>query len=77
MFALKYLISLPAFFLTLYGTLPVVVRAMYGGNPPSHIASLLDKQMETFSTVAKMIFGPIAPNISAPVSNKVSPKEPP
>jgi hypothetical protein len=59
---LKYLVAFPALFLMLYGTLPVAVSAMYGGAPPPHIASLLDKQMDTFSTVAKMIFGPIAPN---------------
>jgi hypothetical protein len=62
MFApLKYLIAFPAFFLVLYGTMPVAISAMYGGNPPSHIASLLDQQMKTFSEVARMIFGPIAP----------------
>jgi hypothetical protein len=58
---LKYLFAFPAFFLVLYGTFPVLVSAMYGGRPPPHIASLLDKQMDTFSAVAKMIFGPISP----------------
>jgi hypothetical protein len=76
MFALRYLVAYPAFFLTLYGTLPVVVSAMYSGNPPPHIASLLDKQMETFSTVAKMIFGPIAPSTSS-ISNEIALKAPP
>jgi hypothetical protein len=75
--ALKYLIAFPAFFLVLYGTMPVVVSAMYGGNPPPHIASLLDKQMDTFSTVAKTIFGPITPSPPAAANDKVASKEPP
>lgn len=76
-FVLKYLIAFPPFFLVLYGTLPVAISAMYGGNPPPHIASLLDKQMDTFSTVSKMIFGPITPSTPAAASDKVAPKEPP
>ena len=73
MFApLKYLIAFPAIFLLLYGTMPVVVSAMYGGNPPSHLASLLDKQMETFSAVAKMIFGPITPVVTSPANFKTA-----
>ena len=75
MFALRYLIAFPAFFLVLYGTLPVAVSAMYGGSPPTHIASLLDKQMDTFSTVAKMIFGPIAPSSAATAGQKVARSE--
>ena len=64
MFApIKYLVLLPAAFLLVYGLEPVAVSAMYGGNPPPHIASLLDKQMDTFSAVARMIFGPIAPTV--------------
>ena len=59
MFApLKYLTAIAAVFLTLYGVFPVLVSAMYGGNPPPHIARLLDKQMEVFATVAPMIFAP-------------------
>jgi hypothetical protein len=73
MFVLKYLVAFPAFFLLLYGTLPVAVSAMYGGHPPPHIASLLDKQMDTFSAVSKMLFGPIA---SSPANDKVASKEP-
>ncbi|EGP07358.1 hypothetical protein CSIRO_3090 [Bradyrhizobiaceae bacterium SG-6C] len=70
MFApLKYLVAFPAIFLVLYGTLPVVVSAMYGGNPPPHIASLLDQQMKTFSDVARMVFGPMNPSTSATASN--------
>lgn len=61
MFALKYLVAFPALFLLLFGTMPVAVSAMYGGHPPPHVAALLDKQMDTFSTVAKMIFGPMSP----------------
>jgi hypothetical protein len=72
---LKYLIAFPAFFLLLYGTLPVFVSALYGGNPPTHIAGLLDKQMDTFSTVARMIFGPIAPGTSATAGEKVHERE--
>ena len=69
MFApLKYLVFLPAIFLLLYGMEPVIVSAMYGGSPPPHIASLLDKQMDTFGAVARMIFGPIAP--SAPITTR-------
>jgi hypothetical protein len=63
MFApLKYLVAFPAVFLIFYGTMPVIVSSMYGGYPPPHIAGLLNKQMDTFSAVARMIFGPIAPN---------------
>jgi hypothetical protein len=50
----------PAVYLLLYGTLPVAVSAMYGGNPPSHIARLLDKQMESFQEVSRLIFSPIS-----------------
>jgi hypothetical protein len=66
---LKYLILFAAVFLLLYGIEPVVVSAIYGGNPPAHIASLLDKQIETFGAVARMIFGPLAP--STPPSEKM------
>lgn len=72
MFALRYLIAFPALFLILYGTLPVAVSAMYGGNPPPHIASLLDQQMKTFGDVARMIFGPIAPTTPASAGNDKS-----
>jgi hypothetical protein len=73
MFApLKYIIAFPAFFLMLYGTLPVAVSAMYGGKPPAHIANLLDQQMKTFSEVARMIFGPIAPSTSAAAGEKIA-----
>lgn len=59
MFApLKYLTAVAAVFLVLYGIFPVIVSAAYGGNPPPHIARLLDKQMEVFATVAPMIFAP-------------------
>ena len=75
---LKYLIAFPALFLVLYGTLPVATSAMYGGNPPAHIANLLDKQMDTFSAVAKMIFGPVTQGTpAAAASEKVASKEPP
>jgi hypothetical protein len=74
-FALKYLVAFPAFFLVLYGTLPVAVSAMYGGHPPPHIAQLLDRQMDTFSSVAKTIFGPIAPSTSATPGEKVARSE--
>jgi hypothetical protein len=72
MFALRYLIAFPAIFLLLFGTLPVAVSALYGGNPPPHLASLLDKQMDTFSSVAKMIFGPIAPSTIAAANEKIA-----
>jgi len=55
---LKYLTAIAAIFLVLFGTLPVLVSAMYGGNPPPHIARLLDKQMDVFATVAPIIFAP-------------------
>jgi hypothetical protein len=79
MFApLKYLVVFPAFLLLLYGTMPVAVRALYGGNPPPHIAKLLDKQMDTFSDVARMIFGPISPTTPASaLGSRVASKEPP
>ncbi len=71
MFApLRYLVLLPAAFLLLYGIEPVIVSAMYSGSPPPHIASLLDKQMDTFSAVARMIFGPMAPSASATATNE-------
>ena len=57
MFApLKYLTAIAAVFLILFGTLPIAVSALYEGNPPPHVARLLDKQMEVFATVAPMIF---------------------
>jgi len=71
MFAL--FIIFPASFLLLYGTLPVAVSAMYGGNPPPHIASLLDKQMDTFSAVARMIFGPLTSISPAAASDNAKP----
>jgi hypothetical protein len=67
---LKYLIAFPAFFLVLFGVMPVAGSAMYGGHPPPHIASLLDKQMDTFSAVARMIFGPITPTTPAAAGNE-------
>ena len=72
-FVLKYVVAFPAFFLLLYGTLPVAISAMYGGDPPPHIAKLLDKQMDTFSDVARTIFGPISPSSSA-AANSDKPK---
>lgn len=56
---LKYLVFLPFIFLMVFGTLPVAVSATYGGTPPTHIANLLDKQMDTFSAVARLVFGPL------------------
>ncbi len=74
MFApLKYLIAFPAFFLILYGILPVAVSAMYGGNPPPHIATVLDKQIDTWSWVARNIFGPLSPSTPASASDKTKP----
>jgi hypothetical protein len=71
-FALKYLIAFPAIFLLFFGTIPVAVSAMYGGNPPAHIANLLDQQMKTFNEVARMIFGPIAPSSPASAGEKIA-----
>jgi hypothetical protein len=49
-----------------------------GSNPPAHIAGLLDKQMDTFSAVARMIFGPITSISPASASNDKSiSKQPP
>jgi len=45
-------------FLVLYGVFPVMVSAAYGGNPPPHIARLLDEQMEVFATIAPIVFTP-------------------
>jgi hypothetical protein len=64
-------IAFPVIFLLLFGTLPVAVSAMYGGNPPPHIAKLLDKQMDTFSEVARLIFGPISPSTPASAGDKL------
>ena len=59
MFApLRYLAWVAAAFLFVFGIFPVAVSAMYGGNPPPHIARLLDKQMEAFNAVAPIIFAP-------------------
>lgn len=56
--AFEYLTAIAAAFLALYGVFPVIVSAAYGGNPPPHIAQLLDKQMEVFAKVAPIIFAP-------------------
>jgi hypothetical protein len=56
--AFKHLTSFAAVFLVLYGVFPVMVSAAYGGNPPPHIARLLDKQMEVFATIAPIVFTP-------------------
>jgi hypothetical protein len=61
MFApLKYFALIAAAFLFVFGILPIGVSAMYGGNPPPHLARLLDKQMDTFSAVAVLIFRPLS-----------------
>jgi hypothetical protein len=51
--------AFPAIYLLLYGTLPVAVSAMYGGQPPEHIGRLLDKQMETFQEISRLLFSPL------------------
>lgn len=58
MCAFKNLTVFAAIFLVLYGIFPVMVSAAYGGNPPPHIARLLDKQMEVFAIVAPIVFAP-------------------
>jgi hypothetical protein len=75
MFALQYLIAFPAVFLLLYGTLPIAVSGYYGGNPPPHIASLLDKQMDTWSWVARDWLGPLNPTTPAVAHEKLAAKE--
>jgi len=66
MFAhLRMVIILTAIFLTLFGLTPIVVSAMYGGNPPAHIANLLNKQMDTWSWAVRNISGPFNPGPSA------------
>jgi hypothetical protein len=72
---LKYLIAFPAVFLILFGTMPVVVSAMYGGNPPPHIASLLNKQMDTWSWVARAWLGPLSPSAPTMTHDKLASKE--
>ncbi len=52
------LVYLASGFLLISGLLPIAISAAYRGNPPPHIASLLDKQMEVFATVAPIIFAP-------------------
>jgi hypothetical protein len=54
----KHLTIFAAVFLVLYGVFPVMVSAAYGGNPPPHIARLLDKQMEVFAAIAPIVFTP-------------------
>ena len=54
----KHLTAMAVVFLIFFSVFPVVVSAAYGGNPPPHIARLLDKQMEVFATVAPVIFAP-------------------
>jgi hypothetical protein len=46
---------------------------MYGGNPPPHIASLLDQQMKMCAEVARLIFGPITPTTAAASSTTKQP----
>ena len=57
-FVIRYLTVTAIAFLFIFGTLPIAVSAMYGGDPPPHIARLLDRQMEVFATVAPIIFAP-------------------
>jgi hypothetical protein len=57
-FVIRYLALSAIAFLFIFGTLPIAVSAMYGGNPPAHIGRLLDKQLEVFATVAPIIFSP-------------------
>jgi tetratricopeptide (TPR) repeat protein len=45
------------------------------GNPPPHLAALLNKQMDTFSAVAKMVFGPVAPSTTS--NEKLALQQPP
>ncbi len=70
---LRFLIAFPAFFLTLYGIMPVAVSAWYGGNPPPHIAGLLDKQMDTWSWVARAWLGPFS--VPTAAHDKLASKE--
>ena len=70
-FVIRYLALSAIAFLFIFGTLPVAVSAMYGGNPPPHIARLLDKQMEVFATVAPIVFAPFKAFASSePLDNK-------
>jgi len=55
---IRLFVYLASGFLFVFGALPVAVSAAYGGNPPPHIARLLDRQMEVFATVAPIIFAP-------------------
>jgi hypothetical protein len=52
----KSLIVVAGVFLTVYGIFPVAVSAWYGGNPPPHIARILDKEADTFAEVSLMFF---------------------
>ncbi len=55
---IKLFVYLASGFIFLFGFGPALVSAMYGGNPPPHIARLLDRQMDVFATVAPIIFAP-------------------
>jgi hypothetical protein len=55
---IKLFVYLASGFIVLFGFSPVLISAMYGGNPPAHIAHLLDQQMEVFAKVAPIIFAP-------------------
>jgi hypothetical protein len=53
---LKYTLVIVAMVFLLTGPFPILMSAWYGGNPPPHIAQLLNKTNETFDKVATMFF---------------------
>lgn len=59
MFAFKYWAMTVAAFLFFFGTFPVAVSIGYGGNPPAHVARLLEIQMQTFGKVAESALNPL------------------
>ena len=44
----RYLIAAALIILVLRSTFPLLMSAYYGGNPPPHIAHMLDRQSESF-----------------------------
>jgi len=56
---LIYLIYAACGLTVFFGLLPLVVSIAYGGNPPPHIASLLERYVEVSLSGASSIFSPL------------------
>jgi hypothetical protein len=56
---LIYLIYVAAGLTVFFGLLPLVVSIAYRGNPPAHIAQMLERYVEVSIFGASSIFGPL------------------